>query len=54
MNISVLVLSFGIDYWCLYWINPKSFVGIDPSLTVPEQLFETWYFSVLNYSFAGR
>lgn len=53
MNISVLVLSFGIDFWCLYWINPKSFVGIDPTLTIPEQLFETWYFSVLNYSFFG-
>lgn len=53
MNISVLVLSFGIDYWCLYRINPKSFVGIDPTLTIPEQLFETWYFSVLNFSFFG-
>lgn len=53
VNISMVIFSFGIDYFCLNQVNPANFVGIEKHLNTPELVFETWYFSVLNFSFFG-
>ncbi len=53
VNISMIMLSFAVDYLCVYQVDPKSFVGIDPKFSFPELAFEFWYFSVLNFSFFG-
>lgn len=53
INISMVIFSFGVDYFCLNQVDPKNFVGIEKHLNLPELVFETWYFSVLNFSFFG-
>lgn len=53
LNISMIVFSFAVDFSCLYQVNPKNFVGIEPHLNFWETQFEFWYFSVLNFSFFG-
>jgi hypothetical protein len=34
-------------------VDAANFVGIEKHLNIYELLFETWYFSVLNFSFFG-
>lgn len=53
VNISLVIFSFGLDYFCLNQVNPLNFVGIEKHLNTYELVFETWYFSVLNFSFFG-
>lgn len=53
LNIAMIIFSFAVDFSCLNQVNPKSFVGIEPSLNFWETQFEFWYFSVLNFSFFG-
>jgi hypothetical protein len=53
VNISMVIFSFGVDFFCLNQVNSDNFVGIAPDLTTSELIFETWYFSVLNFSFFG-
>ncbi len=53
INISMVIFSFGVDYFCLNQVDPANFVGIEKHLNIPELIFETWYFSVLNFSFFG-
>ena len=52
-NMAQITLSFAIDFYCLYQIDPTSLNGIDPSLRGAELAFECFYFSVLNFSFFG-
>ena len=52
-NMAQITLSFAIDFYCLYRIDPTSLNGIDPSLAGGELMFECFYFSVLNFSFFG-
>ncbi|WP_337041280.1 ion channel [Emticicia sp. 17c] len=52
-NIGQMTLSFAIDFFMLYEINKASFAGIDPSFTMFEEMFEFFYFSVLNFTFFG-
>ena len=53
MNMSQITLSFGLDYHCLYCIDANSFSSIDPTETVPQQIFDFTYFSILNFTFFG-
>lgn len=53
VNMSQIILSFGLDYYCLYSLNPGSFSSISTALTRPELVFEFIYFSVLNFTFFG-
>ena len=52
-NMAQITLSYGIDFYCLYWIDPANISGIDESLSGAALMFECFYFSVLNFSFFG-
>ncbi len=53
VNMSQIMLSFGLDYHSLHCLNPKSFSSILPELNRAELVFEFFYFSVLNFTFFG-
>jgi hypothetical protein len=52
-NMSQITLSYAIDFYCLYSIDPRSLNGIEPSLKGSALMFECFYFSVLNFAFFG-
>jgi len=53
INMSQITISFGLDYNCLYSIDAESVSSIDPTETMPEQIFDLTYFSTLNFTFFG-
>lgn len=53
INMSQITLSFGLDYHCLHSIDSGSFSSIDLNETMPEQIFDFTYFSILNFTFFG-
>lgn len=53
VNMAQITLAFAIDYWCLETAEPSSFSSIDAAWSQSEQLFEFFFFSVLNFSFFG-
>lgn len=53
IGISLIVVSFAIDYLCLYQIDDSSFTGIGESLTWYERCFKFYFFSVLVFSNVG-
>ncbi len=53
INMSQITLSFGLDFHCLQTIDLGSFSSIDPTETLPEQIFDFTYFSILNFTFFG-
>jgi len=53
VNMSQITLAFALDFWCLETAEPASFSAIDPAWSQGEQLFEFFFFSVLNFSFFG-
>lgn len=53
VNMAQITLAFAVDYWCLETAEPASFSSIDATWSQSEQLFEFFFFSVLNFSFFG-
>ena len=53
VNMAQITLAFALDYWCLETAEPASFSAIDATWSQGEQLFELFFFSVLNFSFFG-
>lgn len=53
VNMAQITLAFALDYWCLETAEPASFSSIDAAWNQSEQLFEFFFFSVLNFSFFG-
>ena len=53
INISIIILSFGIDFLCLHHVDPSTFTGIPENLSFPRRTFELIYFSILNFSNFG-
>lgn len=51
-NMAQITLSFAIDFYCLFWIDPES-LSIANDMRGFELMFECFYFSVLNFSFFG-
>lgn len=51
-NMAQITLSFAIDFYCLFWIDPES-LSIENDMRGLELMFECFYFSVLNFSFFG-
>jgi len=51
-NMAQITLSFAIDFYCLFWIDPDS-LSIENNMRGLELMFECFYFSVLNFSFFG-
>lgn len=52
VNMFQIILSFGLDYYCLLQVNPHSF-SVNLELYGPELIFECVYFSTLNFTFFG-
>ncbi|TGL82262.1 ion transporter [Leptospira yasudae] len=53
VNISVIIVSFGLDFFCLYQIDSKSFSGIAPNLGTFLLLFKFVYFSLMIFTNIG-
>ncbi len=55
IGISVLlfVLSFAIDFYCLYQINPDAFLGLPATPDLLDDFITFFYFSVTNFTTAG-
>jgi hypothetical protein len=51
-NMAQITLSFALDFYCLFWIDPES-LSIENDMRGLELMFECFYFSVLNFSFFG-
>lgn len=52
-NMAQITLSYAIDFYCLYWIDPANISGIETGMSGATLMFECFYFSVLNFSFFG-
>ncbi len=52
VNMFQIILSFGLDYYCLLQINGQSF-SVNEELYGSELIFECVYFSTLNFTFFG-
>ena len=53
INIALIVISFGVDFLCLYQVDETCFTGINPHLNFPRKTYELIYFSLLNFSNFG-
>ena len=53
VNMVQIILSFGLDYWCLMSADRGSLSSFRPEFTPPELVFECLYFSFLNFTFFG-
>ena len=53
VNMAQITLAFALDFWCLETAETASFSAINPAWNQAEQLFEFFFFSVLNFSFFG-
>lgn len=53
LNIIFIIFSFAIDFLCLYQVDPSSFSGISKMATLPEKLFDCFYYSLLIFSNIG-
>lgn len=53
VNMAQIILSFGLDYWCLVTADARSLRSINLEFTRPELMFECLYFSFLNFTFFG-
>ena len=52
INMFQIILSFGLDYYCLLQVNGQSF-SVDQELHGLALIFECIYFSTLNFTFFG-
>ncbi|MBW0434785.1 ion transporter [Leptospira yasudae] len=52
-NISVIIVSFGLDYFCLFQIDSRSFSGIATELGTSLLLFKFVYFSLMIFTNIG-
>jgi hypothetical protein len=53
INMTQIILSFGLDFHCLHCINPASFSVELSEATSFETVFEFSYYSTLNFTFFG-
>lgn len=53
INMTQLVISFGIDYYALLKVDRTCLNEINPDFNEFELLFECIYFSTLNFSYFG-
>ena len=53
VNMTQIILSFGLDFHCLHIVNRASFGTGLQSATMLETVFEFVYFSTLNFTFFG-
>ncbi|EPG66804.1 ion transporter [Leptospira wolffii] len=52
-NIGVIIVSFGVDYFCLYRADPKSFSGLEEGMGAGALAFKFFYFSLMIFTNIG-
>lgn len=53
MNIFLMVVSFCVDYFCIFIVDPNSFSGVEDATTIPSQIFKFFYLSFLLFTNMG-
>jgi hypothetical protein len=53
VNILLIIISFTIDFVCLYEVDPSSFEGLPSNLSFLNSTFELFYLSVLGFNNLG-
>ena len=53
INMTQLIISFGIDYYCLLKVDMTCLNEINAEFNEFEKIFECIYFSALNFSYFG-
>jgi Ion channel len=53
MSIVLFILSYAIDYYCLFQISADSFRGMPPSPNLLDDFLTFFYFSVTTFTTAG-
>jgi hypothetical protein len=53
INIFLIIISFTIDFVCLYEVEPGSFAGFPSNLSFFNSCFELFYLSVLGFNNLG-
>ena len=52
-HVALIILSFGIDFFCLSEVDISSFTGTNHTLTLGERFFDFLYYSVLAFTNFG-
>lgn len=52
-TILLVIVSFAIDYYCLFRINPTAFSGILPDLNMGAEAINFFYYSISVFTTAG-
>ena len=53
VSVTLILLSFAIDYWCLFLVEPTSFLGLPAEQGTGLQFFNLLYFSVCTFVTVG-
>lgn len=53
VNVVIIVVSFGIDFFCLYRVDPSHFEGMPEGVSSLRVLFESIYVSMLGFNNLG-
>lgn len=53
VNIGIIIVSFGFDYFCLYRVDSKSFSGLPNEITAFTLAFKFFYFSLMIFTNIG-
>lgn len=53
LSVLLYVLSYAIDFYCLYQIRPDSFAGLPMPPDLVDDFLTFFYFSVTNFTTAG-
>ncbi|MEZ4893272.1 MAG: DUF1345 domain-containing protein [Saprospiraceae bacterium] len=53
MSIVLFIISYAIDFYCLYQINPDSFHGLTQPANLTNDFLSFFYYSVTTFTTAG-
>jgi hypothetical protein len=53
VSILLIILSYGLDYYCLFKINPNAFAGLIPKSNMGTELITFFYYSISVFTNAG-
>ncbi len=53
VNVSLMVISFGVDNYCLYKMEPASYSGLNGNYNEFHVIFEFFYYSLLGFTNFG-
>lgn len=53
MNVFIIIVSFGIDFFCLYWVDETHYSGLPVGMGPMRMFFECIYLSMLAFNNLG-